>query len=47
MALTLAPKPPIALNRLAVTPILSNERQSGVTTFVTGALIAAEITITS
>ena len=43
----LEPKPPIALRKFAVTPTLSSERQSGVITRVTGALIEAEITITS
>lgn len=47
MALTLAPSPPIVESRFADTPSVSSPRQSGVITRVTGALIEAEITITS
>ena len=47
MALMLDPRPPIALSRFAVTPTERSDRQSGVITRVTGALIEAEITITS
>jgi len=47
MALILAPSPPIALSQFAVTPLLKSQRQSGVTTRVTGALMEADITITS